>query len=183
MGLSPHERVVLAVPQEARRQRVHEPRVGPVRRARLRRRNLLCALALLFRAHYPHSFVRCLISQKMALRAGVKGTYCKFESEWWSYCAPKKTTTSHCKPSKTPAKTTYYPTTKPYHGYPTHTHKPTPYPTVINKPEELRLSPDWDIYAPPQEREYWFEISEMPGAIDGCECVFHRCRFFLYLFL
>ncbi|KAG0653711.1 laccase, multicopper oxidase, benzenediol:oxygen oxidorectuctase [Rhodotorula mucilaginosa] len=97
----------------------------------------------------------------------VKGTYCKFESEWWSYCAPKKTTTSHCKPSKTPAKTTYYPTTKPYHGYPTHTHKPTPYPTVINKPEELRLSPDWDIYAPPQEREYWFEISEMPGAIDG----------------
>ena len=62
MRVSPHERVVLAVPQEARRQRVHEPRVGPVRRARLRRRNLLCALALLLRAHYPHSFVRCLIS-------------------------------------------------------------------------------------------------------------------------
>ncbi|GAA5867302.1 hypothetical protein JCM3774_003538 [Rhodotorula dairenensis] len=93
----------------------------------------------------------------------VKGTYCRYDSQWWSSCASKKTTS---KPS-------HYPSTKTSHSHkPTHTPPPPPpHATVINKPEELRLSPDWNVHAPPQVREYWFEISEMAGAIDGCELV------------
>ncbi|POY71092.1 hypothetical protein BMF94_5849 [Rhodotorula taiwanensis] len=78
----------------------------------------------------------------------------------------KPTTTTH-KPTTTthkPTTTTHKPTTT--------THKPTStppvsYPTVANKPKELRLSPKWDINAPPQDREFYWEISEVPGAIDG----------------
>ncbi|BGP17124.1 hypothetical protein JCM10213v2_005136 [Rhodosporidiobolus nylandii] len=39
-------------------------------------------------------------------------------------------------------------------------------PSVTRKPSELRLSPDWDVYAPPQRREYNFEIAAAPGSPD-----------------
>lgn len=42
-------------------------------------------------------------------------------------------------------------------------------PSATSKLSELRLSPDWDIYAAPQRREYFWEIAEHPGAPDGCE--------------
>lgn len=50
-------------------------------------------------------------------------------------------------------------------------HKPRPppsRPSVINKPNELRLSPKWNINARPQRREYWFTIDERMGSPDGC---------------
>ncbi|TNY20345.1 Cupredoxin [Rhodotorula diobovata] len=51
-------------------------------------------------------------------------------------------------------------------------HKPRPppsRPSVINKPNELRLSPKWNINARPQRREYWFTIDERMGSPDGFE--------------
>ena len=41
-------------------------------------------------------------------------------------------------------------------------------PSATSKLNELRLSPDWDVYAPPQKREYFWEIAEHPGSPDGC---------------
>ncbi|TKA51193.1 hypothetical protein B0A53_05657 [Rhodotorula sp. CCFEE 5036] len=43
-------------------------------------------------------------------------------------------------------------------------------PSATSKLSELRLSPDWDVYAPPQKREYFWEIAEHPGSPDG----YHR---------
>ncbi|BGP25451.1 diphenol oxidase [Rhodotorula toruloides] len=40
-------------------------------------------------------------------------------------------------------------------------------PPMVSKLDELRLSSDWDIHAPPQTREYWWTIAEHPGAPDG----------------
>ncbi|GAA5967216.1 hypothetical protein JCM21900_003585 [Sporobolomyces salmonicolor] len=40
---------------------------------------------------------------------------------------------------------------------------------VASNPDELRLSPTWDIYAAPQVREYYFTVEEIPGAPDGFE--------------
>ncbi|GAA6020611.1 hypothetical protein JCM8202_006323 [Rhodotorula sphaerocarpa] len=40
-------------------------------------------------------------------------------------------------------------------------------PSAVSKLSELRLSPDWDVYAPPQRREYFWEIAEHPGSPDG----------------
>ncbi|GAA5907730.1 hypothetical protein JCM5296_007454 [Sporobolomyces johnsonii] len=40
---------------------------------------------------------------------------------------------------------------------------------VTSNPDELRLSPTWDIYAAPQVREYYFTVEEIPGAPDGFE--------------
>ncbi|GAA5988033.1 hypothetical protein JCM10908_002035 [Rhodotorula pacifica] len=59
---------------------------------------------------------------------------------------------------------------------PTRVHPYSPYqprpprPSATSKLSELRLSPDWDIYAPPQTREFFWEIAEHPGSPDG----FHR---------
>ncbi|GJN91306.1 hypothetical protein Rhopal_004325-T1 [Rhodotorula paludigena] len=43
-------------------------------------------------------------------------------------------------------------------------------PSVTSKLSELRLSSDWNVNAPPQTREYWWEIDERWGSPDG----FHR---------
>ncbi|GAA5865276.1 hypothetical protein JCM1840_003973 [Sporobolomyces johnsonii] len=40
---------------------------------------------------------------------------------------------------------------------------------VTSNPDELRLSPTWDIYAAPQVREYYFTVEEVRGAPDGFE--------------
>lgn len=42
-------------------------------------------------------------------------------------------------------------------------------PSAVSKLSELRLSPDWDVNAPPQRREYTWEIAEHPGSPDGGE--------------
>lgn len=49
-------------------------------------------------------------------------------------------------------------------------------PPMISKLDELRLSPDWDVHAAPQTREYWWTIAEHPGAPDGCAYPFLRSR-------
>lgn len=48
-------------------------------------------------------------------------------------------------------------------------------PSATSKLSELRLSPDWDVYAPPQKREYFWEIAEHPGSPDGCAFALFVC--------
>ncbi|GAA5874036.1 hypothetical protein JCM3774_001590 [Rhodotorula dairenensis] len=43
-------------------------------------------------------------------------------------------------------------------------------PSATSKLSELRLSPTWDLYAPPQKREFFWEVAEHPGSPDG----YHR---------
>ncbi|BGP32953.1 hypothetical protein JCM10296v2_004739 [Rhodotorula toruloides] len=62
---------------------------------------------------------------------------------------------------------------KPHSPSTTKPHHPTPPPraSVTSKLDELRLSPDWNVNAPPQKREYWWEVAEHHGALDGCDTV------------
>ncbi|GAA6018178.1 hypothetical protein JCM10207_002858 [Rhodosporidiobolus poonsookiae] len=120
-----------------------------------------------------------------------EGQKCKYESDWWSSCQfdPDPTTTTTCTSftsTKTHISTCNSPTaSKTQTGFPTRVTDGAPtgmaspsasgasatnaimLPTVTSKPSELRLSPDWDINACPQRREFWFEISSRPGAPDG----------------
>ncbi|GJN91276.1 hypothetical protein Rhopal_004295-T1 [Rhodotorula paludigena] len=53
---------------------------------------------------------------------------------------------------------------------PSHTSDSPARPSVTSKVKQLRLSSDWNVNAPPQKREFWWEITERPGSPDG----FHR---------
>ncbi|GAA5980856.1 hypothetical protein JCM11641_004744 [Rhodosporidiobolus odoratus] len=86
-----------------------------------------------------------------------------------------RTTTSHTVSQTSPSSHTPRPSSSTESSSRTssHTSSTTPSssasvrPSVTSRPKELRLSPYWDTNAPPQRREYFFEIDARPGSPDG----------------